>query len=358
MPLVTASANERLWVQQEIGYAAALHVPVCPIAIGKLPSGMAEHIQGIHITDSGGEGAGLDETMGVIASRLSYAMVDDLVRRARLRRQGRCDSAIYWNERQELLVALAEAAGRSGCKLIQSRGASQEWDGRVSRLRQSAAFGSFSIPDVGVDSPDWGIRDPNRYRTRQERRLLRRERQAMEAYAHCFGCDLILDPRIGGGSAVTDASHAASAGAGEALAVSADQELRFKHSPVRTALRLKLLIDFIQTHQDNDRVRVVIPQRRGGITTNLTIVGDWFAAEAVVPYHGAGYERTMFTRHAPTVLNMIDSFDQDFRDHLRVGDLDPNLPATTQKAKIDAIDTLGEWLGRVEQQEQGTAEPR
>lgn len=49
MPLVTVNANKRLWVQQEIGYAAALHVPVCPVAVGNLPSGMAEHIQGMHV---------------------------------------------------------------------------------------------------------------------------------------------------------------------------------------------------------------------------------------------------------------------------------------------------------------------
>lgn len=158
MPLVTPTANKRLWVQQEIGYANALQVPVCPIAIGEMPAGMNSHIQGVHITGSKTE-----------ITESNYIM-----------------------------------------KII-----------------------------------------------------------------------------------------------------------KFKHDELQTTLRIRLLVNFINIYKDDEKLRVVIPPPPGTLTTNLNIAGDWFATEAVVPLYGsAGYERTMFTRHAPTVLNMIDRFDQDFRDCL------------------------------------------
>ncbi|MEI7902631.1 MAG: toll/interleukin-1 receptor domain-containing protein, partial [bacterium] len=352
MPLVTPSANERLWVQQEIGYATALHVPVCPVAVGNLPSGMAEHIQGIHIADVGGKSLADDDVMAIVSDRLTYEMIDDLVRRARRRpRQGRYDCALYWTDRQELLVTLTEAAYRGGCKLIKNRAKSEHVNRGAWRLRQCTAFGSFSIPDAGVNSELWETRDKDRYRSQHERRLLRRERQAMEAYTTCFGCDLIMDPRID----VKKLTAAAPTWAGSAAGVTGKAEMKirsahadhktvFKHAASRTALRVRLIIDFIRDHKDDDCVRVVIPATPGQITTNLIIVGDWFAAEAVVPlYHSGGYERTMFTRHAPTVLNTIDRFNQDFEDHLRGAGFDPGQPSTIRKAKQAALDMLHHW---------------
>lgn len=341
MPLVTANANERLWVQQEIGYAAALHVPVCPVAVGNLPSGMAEHIQGIHIADVDGKSPAPDLVMSVVIRRLNYEMIDDLVRRARWRlRQGRYDCAMSWMDRQELLVKLTDAAYRGGCKLVRDHKEPEQLDRRVWRVRQCTAFGSFSIPDAGINSPKWDQRDPDRYRSQHERRLLRRERQAMEAYANCFGCDMILDPRVSLRSAADGVAPAPGRSAG-------DERSNLKHSPEGTALRTRLLIEFIEAHKDDDRVRVIIPKEKNQITTNLVIVGDWFASEAVVPHSGS-YERTMFTRHAPSVLNMIGRFDQDFEDFLRDWDLDPKHPDTATQAKAAALDVLRQWLAHLE----------
>jgi len=126
--------------------------------------------------------------------------------------------------------------------------------------------------------------------------------------------------------------------------ISSSTPLAFKHPPDRTALRLHLMIQFLKSQLDNDRIRIVIPTAAGQITTNLIIVGDWFASEAVVPlYHTGGYERTLFTRHAPTILNIIDRFDQDFDDHLRDNGFDLSDPATARKAKQKALDQLTEW---------------
>ncbi len=353
MPLVTASANERLWVQQEIGFAAALNVPVCPIAVGDLPSGMAEHIQGIHIVGEGDAEPDEAAVMSAVKQRLTYAMLDDLVRRARRRpRQGRYDCALYWNERQELLVNLANAALRDGCRLARQHAASEAIDRDVWRLRQSTAFGSFSIPDSGVNSPVWDQRDPDRYRSQHERRLLRRERQVMEAYTRCFGCDLIVDPR----ALVKEPDAASEPPSGDAARnpVSPERETRFKHSASRTAFRLRLVIEFIESHFEDDRLRVIMPAKAGQITTNLIIVGDWFAAEAVVPfYHSGGYERTMFTRHAPSVLNMIERFEQDRRDHLAEAGIDPQAPDATARTKEMALKALRECLDKAEKNGNG-----
>ncbi len=363
VPLVTPDANQRLWVQQEIGYATALHVPVCPVAAGKVAAGMAEHIQGIYISDVGAERPSDDAVMEVVEQRLTYPMIDDLVRRARRRpRQGRYECALYWTDRQELLVNLTEAAYRDGCKLVRTREEARQVDRDVWRLRQCTAFGSFSIPDAGVTSPYWSSRDPDRYHSHHERRLLRRERSSMEAYAQCFGCDLIIDPRSVANRQLTASDLGGRDGRGmvgqsDAAVVPAqtDDKPLFKYLPSRTALRLRLLIEFIEKHIDDSRMRVVIPVTTAQITTNLIIVGDWFAAEAVVPYyHARGYERTMFTRHAPSVLNLIDRFNQDFRDHLVDAKLDPDDPATTGRAKQSALSDLRTWVSQLEKVTPGT----
>lgn len=297
--------------------------------------------------------------MEVVKQRLNYEMIDDLVRRSRRRqRQGRYDCALYWTDRQELLVTLTEAAYRDGCRLVR-RQSSQPLHRGVWRLRQAAAFSSFSIPDAGVNSNDWDARDPDRYRSQYERRLLRRERQIMEKYARCFGCDLILDPRIDK-TAYADPGQAGSNCTGKSPlqeerdgpGSTLEEKMQFRYSAGRTARRLRLMIDFIEAHEDDSHIRVVVPKEKGQITTNLIIVGDWFAAEAVVPYfHSRGYERTIFTRHAPTVLNTSARFDQDFEDHLRGAGFAPDHPGTTTEAKAAALTLLRKCLAQIEKQE-------
>jgi hypothetical protein len=62
----------------------------------------------------------------------------------------------------------------------------------------------------------------------------------------------------------------------------------------------------------DDRVRIILsPSSREG---NLTIVGDWFAADSLVPRPGLDYRQTVFYSHAPTVLYWLRQFDQEFRE--------------------------------------------
>lgn len=342
MPLVTPNASKRLWVHQEIGYAMALHVPICPVAIGELPPGMAGHIQGIHLSQDGAAALPPSDIMDVVKAQLTGETIAGLVQRASGRvRQGRYDCAANWTDRQGLLVALTEAAYRSGCQVVRRiertrlpEGVRQAW-----RLRQRTAFGSFSIPDVGLCSQEWANRDPGRYHTEHERGLLRRERRAMEDYAMCFGCDLILDPFVW---QVGKTGQATTTGGGPVL----------KHSPQETRFRLNLLKEFLRTYRTDHNVRLVFPENTGHIRTNLTVVGDWFASEAVVPrYPEAGYEQTVFTRHAPTVLRAIDRFDQDFQDHMRALGFNPTTTEGVLAAKADALRRIDEWLEEIDESE-------
>lgn len=321
MPLVTEKSNERLWVQQEIGYATAVHVPLYPITIVKELKGMHEHIQGIYISQAEAEDTG--KVPQIIEERLTYATVDDLVRRARLRpRIGRYACAMFWIERQEILATLTEGALKEGCTLKKSKTA--DVDPNVWRLRHHTRFGSFTIPDANASSQTWSVRDFDRYQTQYERQLLRRERRAMEDYMKCFGCDMIIRPMKVEPKAAGKEND--------------DSAFNRTHS-LGTAFRLSLLIDFISEHMDDDRLNVVIPEQENSITGNLIIVGDWFATEAVLPRNvGATYDRTMFTRHAPTVLNMIARFEQDFQDSL------PKGPDAREVAKQQALDKLNRYL--------------
>lgn len=318
MPLVTESANDRLWVQQEIGYATALHVPVYPLMIVDQIKGMHEHIQGINIASDKAQDPKAVEAL--IRERLTYDTVEDLVQRAQRRpKTGRYACARYWVERQEILATLTEAALKEGCKLKSN--ATEKVDTHFWRLRQRTRFGSFSIPDANTSSPAWSVRDHDRYQTPYERHLLRWERKAMEDYMKCFGCDMIISPME---------KEKAESGRGQQTPVDSSKHLG-------RAFRLRLLIDFIHTYRNNDKLRVVIPEQEERISGNLFIVGDWFATEAVLPRdQGAMYDRTMFTRHAPSVLNMIAHFDQDFKDSR------PRNDKGHETVKLEALEKLRE----------------
>jgi hypothetical protein len=45
---------------------------------------------------------------------------------------------------------------------------------------------------------------------------------------------------------------------------------------------------------------------------NVTLVGDWFAGESVATIPKRGVRQTNFTRHAPSIQNRIEAFDEEF----------------------------------------------
>lgn len=127
--------------------------------------------------------------------------------------------------------------------------------------------------------PVWPIRYGNEPPGEYRYRWLQRERQELEKHAKAGGC-IIIDPYF---------SYT-------------------ERGPEARVVRLEELLEFLHSMPD-DKVNVGIKE---GLSKeeHLTIVGDWFAAEAF-SNKGKGYLQTMFTRHAPFVRNSIKAFDED-----------------------------------------------
>jgi hypothetical protein len=271
IPLLTEKSSGRPWVNQEIGYAMALGVPIIPLAVGKLPvEGMTERLQARI----------LDQDLGNLPKMLTMETIKEVVDRAIGHYEDgtssfpvTCGSAYQIYQRSQMLVNYARGVQRL------------HYSGRV---RQLVAFGSFTIPNKDSSHVDWDKRDGKRKRPPDLREWLRQEREVMEEHALDAGCDLILDPYV---------------------AYSMIDELG-----VEAAIaRIEFLLEFIDQMPD-EKINVVID--RGRIKGSLFAVGDWFAAEAVVSIvspAGGGYEQTIFTRHAPTVMKLTQAFDRRLR---------------------------------------------
>lgn len=330
MPLITSAANRRLWVQQEIGYASALHVPYCPILFqdqkgNAEASGMTSQVQGVvvpfHICSSAKRDS---EFRTLLENRLTYSVIDSIVDSAK-HQMARVKQASYFLDRQQLLLGLTQSAYRDSCRFLCKKGMpnTNRFDENPWKLRISAAYGSFSIPDRPLGHTVWRERDPGRFQSSSERALLRTERQLLEKYAQRFGCDLFIDPW-----APTREPNG----------------VEMKHPPLQRAIRLQLLIDFIRSITP-DKLRVIVVDRNNIClrNTNLIIVGDWFSAEAVVPVSATGgYEHTSFTRRAPTVLKEIDAFDHFFNDYLN--DISAGKKLSTKQLNEQAIASLTDML--------------
>ncbi|MDQ0290513.1 toll/interleukin-1 receptor domain-containing protein [Oligosphaera ethanolica] len=256
MPILTKEAASRPWVHQEIGYAMGLSIPIFPLAFGSLPDGLATQLQALTL-----------ETVAEIEDKLTPEYIE--YRAASKTSPGdsvfQCAQSL--SDRTRLLVEYASDVEKLN---------------QYGMIRQRSAFGSFSIPDKRPGASVWKDREDGHERSLEERQSLRDERQIMERHARSAGCRLIIDPE-----AVK--SHGADA----------------------TITRIKTLIDVLSSMPD-DHVEVVFA--KGEIQTGLVIVGDWFLADAVVPLYGQNYQKTVFTRHGPSVIKAVKLFDQDFDD--------------------------------------------
>jgi hypothetical protein len=126
----------------------------------------------------------------------------------------------------------------------------------------------------------------------------------LERHARESGCDLIINPAI----------HFTGPGREAKCA------------------RLRTLREFLADISD-DKCRVVVSQSKD--RGNLLLVGDWFLAESISPRKGQGYLQTVFTRHAPTVLERMQQFDAEFEELLKY--FAPDGLPSRQRA-IEAID--------------------
>lgn len=288
VPILTANSKSRPWVHQEIGYAIGLSVPVLPLALDELPAGMADEIQAVRVKPD----------LSDLPQKLTSAALEHSV-----------------TQSQEAATAAFEFAGR-----IYQRTAKFNTYARAllkrpgpQRIRQRAAFSSFSIPSRGVRDPAWNEREGEERLGDEVREVLRQERDLMERHAREAGCDLILDPTV---------MH-------EKPRDAAAPPVPL---PPGTRARIGVLRDFLAS-MPPEKLRVVL--HKGRVHDSMMAIGDWVVAEAVVPHYKlGGYQKTAFTRHAPTVLSRIEEFDRDLTEALADADLSP------QESRDAAVATL------------------
>lgn len=266
IPILTPYSSQRPWVNHEIGFALATEVPLLPICIGVEPEGLTESRHGLRFPDS-------ESFEATLKSRLTTGQLDRMLSEGENAQAPIYECAETPDDRNRVLVQHLEQVKKYG----------------TGRLRQMGAFSSFSIPRKAIINREWDEREGSLKRSEDSRRLLREERLLLEEHVRQCGCDLIIKPTV-----------------------RAD-----RHGEHGTRLRLRLVRDFLQSLSDtNPTVRVAIWPADQKIWGNRTIVGDWFLADAVVPFQGESYRKTIFTRHAPTVLKRIRELDSLMEDLL------------------------------------------
>jgi len=296
--ILTRKSQRSTWVVSELGYAIGAGTAVIPLSLGKMPSGLAHELHAIEVR----------RNLSDLDDKLTLKDIQNLVKEAC--KEGRSTSQCVDQllDRTKLLVDEAESLQR-----FPRAG--------MLRVRQRMAFSSFSIPDEPPCSSVWNVRDGSVPRSENERGFLRQERRVMEQHAVAAGCDLILDPyvRIGyeDGKETTE----------------------LKHSNSMTRVRLEILRNFIRDFPGDD-LRVAF--NRGQIKGSLIMLGDWLAAEAVVPHYKSGYRQTVITRHAPTLLSRIENFEEELQDSLRA---DGIVPENSRQAALEKIDQIIDELG-------------
>src|SRR5262249_14286923 len=128
-------------------------------------------------------------------------------------------------------------------------------------VRQKGALGTFCIPNKHLGHPAWQARDGRLVRTTYRRSCLQKERKALEEHARAEGCRLIINAAL-------------------------DYDKVF--GPGAKCARLQVLVEFLESMPD-DKAEVAF------ISTDtphsLTLVGDWFLAEAFAASLGVGYQQ-------------------------------------------------------------------
>lgn len=301
--LLTRTSQKSAWVLQELGYALGLGIPVLPLTLAPqaLPKGMADRIQARSVKPN----------LSNLAEELSAERIEELVDARRPVLAGTYECAEGLGARTRMLVAYAK----------ELRGA--KWPARV---RQRVAFSSFSIPRCSPDDPRWAAREGNERRSREERELLREERETMEALARRSGCDLILDPWV---SIAIDGKAVGST---------------LKHERRATFVRLQELVAFVRS-MPAAKLRIALTP--GRVDESTVILGDWMAASAVVPhYKQDGYRKTLFTRHAPTIVVSTSEFERRLAEGVEaMRARHPGRPrATSQELAVLELEAMIERL--------------
>ncbi len=217
-------------------------------------------------------------------------------------------------ERAEMLTGYSDRVRSMGCHGV---------------VRQKGGLSSFHIPNLRPQHREWEWRytveskDPAKVeadnhqmrwspngKDEHYRRWLRRERRALEKHARRKGCKLVINPWL-------------------------------EYSgPTSRYARLRTLLAFLES-MPGDLCQVAVHANMN-VAESTTILGDWYYAESVSGRLGQGYRQTIFTRHAPSVLQSVEEFDDEFRDHLH------ELGWTPRQSRKEAIALLRGALDALE----------
>ena len=255
LPLLTPNSVHSPWVNHEIGFAVGRNVPVLPLSLGPLPTGMAGALH----AEVGGR-------------------VEDLLPRVT---RERLDQLVDGARSTGVFECADDSDARTAAIIAHCRELANLAFAKPKRLRHRAPFSSFSLP-VSPDDPIWSRRyygDSSRA-SLAKRVSLSEERRILEHHAMHYGCDLILYPTL-------------------------------RHlSKEAIDTRIEILRAFLERmHKTSAPVRVIFNE--AALTGNLLIVGDGFCAESITPT-AEGYLHTTLTSHAPTVLDRIEKYDRMF----------------------------------------------
>ncbi len=158
-------------------------------------------------------------------------------------------------------------------------------------VRQKGALSSFHIPSEVTNNPVWRRRYGRVERSEEHCRHQRKERLALERHAAAAGCKLIINPT-----------------------------LQYEtYGPDARICRLEYLLKFLLQMDDELCWVAILEDMDPRVST--TIVGNWFAAESIAGSGGRGYRQTIFTRHAPTIMEKIAIFDAEFDELLRAANV-------------------------------------
>lgn len=261
VPLLTPTSNRRPWIHHETGFALGVNVPVFPIAVDTVPKAMLAGMKALVVR----------EDLSDLKTRLLEVDLESIIMPLRPRPPVLYSIADLPESRTETLVA-------QGTSLIHAVASG--------RIRQRALFSSFSIPDEPPAAKVWDDLDREQPRSEHYRGLLRQERKLLEQQARRYGCTLIITPLIDPGPV----------------------------GPMVHRIRIKTLIEFLESI-DEDLVDIVFADKFS--VGNETILGDVLLARALPPQPNRDYQQTMFTSHAPTVLQACRAFDESYRDECR-----------------------------------------
>lgn len=289
VPIITENSSQRGWVHQEIGYAMALNIPVLPITFGKQPGEMIQQILAVRLT-----GEDVEQWERQLKDHLRPEILHNLVGDFGSRTFARFQCADQTEDRAKLIASYADDVRKLG------------YHGLV---RQKGALSSFHIPYQSISNPIWKQRYGDFNISPYRCDLQRKERLALEKHALLEGCRLIIDPSL---------SYS-------------------KYGPSARRVRLECLVKFLEA-MSNDLAQIGISEPKIDIETSITIVGDWFLAEAVSAAYGRGYRQTIFTRHAPSMMDKIEQFDQEFHECLQRTGWD------TENSREEAISYLNKII--------------